>query len=276
MRFSMLTILGVLAAVSCAEGQGRPPVVVLVHGRGHMDDDTASLRRAWKADLDSALAKVQMPPLANADVRLAWYADALDPSGDGGCPATVTTPDSTGFETFARDFLGSLASALPRNESREARTLLGDMLYAVDPSRRCGAQRRVGRVIDAALAEGRSVVVVAYSLGALVTYAELNNRRRDSVAGRQVHLVTIGSPLGSTDIREILGETGPLRLPSMVASWENVYDPNDAFAAPIAAHVSGAQDLQVEADSRDDPHHVSRYLRNRATGMAVARALRAH
>ena len=275
MRFSMITILGLLTAVTCAEGQGRPPVVVLVHGRGHMDDDTASLRRAWKADLDSALAKVQMPPLANADVRLAWYADALDPSGKAGCPITATTADSTGFETFARDFLGSLASALPRNESREARTLLGDMLYAVDPARRCGAQRRVGRIIDAALAEGRPVVVVAYSLGALVTYAELS-RRRDSVAGGQVHLVTIGSPLGSTDIREILGEMGPLRLPTRVASWENVYDPNDPFAAPIAAHVSGARDLQVEADSGDDPHHVSRYLRNRATGMAVARALRAH
>ena len=241
-----------------------------------MDDDTASLRRAWKADLDTALAKAQMPPLANADVRLAWYADALDPSIDGGCPVTLTVSDSAGFETFARDFLGTLASALPRNESREARTLLGDMLYAVDPARRCGAQRRVGRVIDAALAEGRPVVVVAYSLGALVTYAELNNRRRDSVAGQHVRLVTIGSPLGSTEIRELLGEAGPLRLPSMVTSWENVYDPNDAFAAPMAAQVSGVRDLEVDADSRGDPHHVSRYLRNRATGMALARALRAH
>ena len=271
----MLPILALLAAVACAGGQERPPVVVLVHGRGHLDDDTASLRRAWKADLDSALAKAQMPPLANADVRLAWYADALDPSTDGGCPVTVTVSDSAGFETFARDFLGSLASALPKNESREARTMLGDMLYAVDPARRCGAQRRVGRVIDAALAERRPVVVVAYSLGALVTYAELN-RRRESVAGNQVRLITIGSPLGSAEIRELLGETGPLRLPSMVASWENVYDPNDAFAAPMAAQVSGVRDLEVDADSRDDPHHVSRYLRNRATGIAVARALRAH
>jgi hypothetical protein len=272
MRFSFVPVLGLLAAAACAEGQSLPPVVVLVHGRGHMEDDTASLRRAWKAHLDSALARAHAPPLPANDVRLAWYADALDPSRDGECPAA--TSDTAGFATFARDFLGSLASALPRDESREARTLLGDMLYAIDPSRRCSAQRKVGAVIDAARAEGRPVIVVAYSLGALVTYAELSARARVSNPRSPLRLITIGSPLGNPEIRELLGQgEASLRLPAPVVSWENIYHSEDPFAGPLTQDIKEVVDRAIDADAGDDPHHVTRYLRARATGMALARAV---
>lgn len=270
MRFSFVPAVGLLVIAACAQGQSRAPVVVLVHGRGHMQDDTAALRRTWKVHLDSALARAHAPPLPAEDVRLAWYADALDPARDSECPAVA---DTGGFATFARDFLGSLASALPREESREARTLLGDMLYAVDPSRRCSAQRKVGAVIDAARAEGRPVIVLAYSLGALVTYAELSARVRASDARAPVRLITIGSPLGNPEIREILGQgDGPLRLPPRVASWENIYHADDPFAGPLAQDIKEVVDRAIDADAGQDPHHVTRYLRSRATGMALARA----
>jgi len=271
MRFSFVAVVCLLVSAACAEGQPPAPVVVLVHGRGHMEDDTAALRREWKAHLDTALVRAHVPPLPESDVRLAWYADALDPALDGEC--RTVAPDTGGLATFARDFLGSLAAALPRNESREARTLLGDMLYAVDPARRCAAQRRVGAVIDAAQAEGRPVIVVAYSLGALVSYAELGNRTRAMSARAPIRLITIGSPLGNPEIRELLGEgSGPLRRPPAVESWENIYHSDDPFAAPLSQDITDVVDRAIDADAGDNPHHVTRYLRARATGMALARA----
>jgi hypothetical protein len=272
MRLSMFGVVLLAATAACVEGQPRP-VVVLVHGRGHLGDDTASLRRTWKSSLDSALRQVQLPALPDSDVRLAWYADVLDPAEDAGCPVPAPLADSAGLETFARDFLTSLATALPRNESREVRTFLGDMLYAVDASRRCGAQRRVGRVIDSARAEGRPVIVVAYSLGAVVTYAELARRAKSDI-GPAIRLVTIGSPLGNPELRELLGEgVDPLRLPPHVASWDNIYNGDDAFAAALATEVSGVVDWPIPGDSRNDPHHVLPYLRHRVTGEALGRAL---
>ena len=269
MRF-FLSVLGLLLiGTACASQQPRP-LVVLVHGRGHLDDDSLVIRAQWKRDLDTALATVGMPALREEDVRLAWYADVLDPAADAGCATTASASDSVGFGTFARDFLGSLATALPRSEGREARMLLGDMLYAVDASRRCGAERRVAGAIDSAVAHRRPVIVMAYSLGALVSYADLA-RRGPAPAG--VYLITLGSPLGNEEIRSLLGGTPePLRVPAGVRTWENVYDPDDAFAAPLAA-VRGVTDRATVSEARGDPHYVRHYFRDGATGAALARAL---
>jgi hypothetical protein len=270
MRFLLLLIALLLTGASAQSQQSRP-VVVLVHGRGHLDDDSLAIRRQWKRDLDSALAAVEMPALRDEDVRLAWYADVLDPAADLGCAISPAASDSAGFETFARDFLGSLASALPRNESREARMLLGDMLYAVDASRRCGAERRVAGAIDSALAHRRPVIVVAYSLGAIVAYGNLVRREPRS---QELHFITLGSPLGNPEIRTLLGGTPePLRLPDGVRTWENVYDPDDAFAAPLAGSTRGVRDRATVTGARGDPHYVRRYFRDAATGAALGRAL---
>ena len=121
MRFLSAFLLCTLAAVSCVESQPRPPLVLLVHGRGHLEDDTATLRRSWKRDLDVGLERAGIPPLTDSLVRLAWYADVMDPSAEVGCERALRTTDSLGFQHFARDLLGALANSLPRNESREAR-----------------------------------------------------------------------------------------------------------------------------------------------------------
>lgn len=275
MRFSLLTIALLAFATGCVEGQSPRPVVVLVHGRGHLGDDTATLRRDWKRHLDTAFVRAGVTPLPDEDVRLAWYADIMDPSIVATCGQTVVnTTDSVGMETFARDFLSSLAAALPSSESRGARTILGDLLYALDGSRRCAAEARVAGMIEQAAMEQRPVVLVAYSLGALVTYGVLE----DTAARRGVPiaLVTLGSPLGDGDIRALLG-SGPdsLRVPPGVSDWENVYDPGDVFASPIADRVRGVRDVELSTRGVDamEAHYVDRYLSDRVTGAAVARAL---
>lgn len=275
MRLPFLAAALLAFATSCVEGQPPRPLVVLVHGRGHLEDDTAALRREWTRHLDTALARAGAAPLRADDVRLAWYADTMDPSRDVVCGrGTIDGSDSTGAATFARDFLSSLAAALPEGESRGARTILGDMLYALDGSRRCAAEERVHAIMAQAIEDKRPVVLVAYSLGALVTYGVLDDAKTSRES--PVALVTLGSPLGDDDIRALLGSTpDSLRVPPNVAHWENVYDPGDVFASPIADIVKGAKDVELSTRGVDavEAHHVNRYLTDRVTGEALARAL---
>lgn len=277
MRFLALPLAIAAVAVGSIVAQPAPrPIVILVHGRGHLDADSASLRREWKRDLDSALATVGLPRLAAEDVRLAWYADALDPDVESPCATNELRTDSLGFEGFARGLIVALATALPKTEAPEARALLGDLLYVTDAATRCAAERRVGSVIESAISEKRPVVVVAYSLGSLVAYGYLNARAPAAKRHGDVRLITLGSPLGNREIRDMLGGgRDSLRVPAGVSVWENVYDPSDPFAAPLEGSVSakGIRDRATASPSDYDSHYIGRYLRDAATGGAVGRAL---
>jgi hypothetical protein len=277
MRFLLSCVALLTLGFAPQAPQASPrPVVLLVHGRGHLNDDSATLRRVWKRDLDSALASVGGQKLQNEDVRLAWYADILDPASDSGCATLRNGSDSLGFGELAGGFLAALASTLPANESRDVRALLGDVMFVIDDAKRCAAERRVGRAIEAAAggAENRPVIVVAYSLGSLVAYEYLRSRPAGSSA-RDVRLITIGSPLGNRDIREIFLGMDSLRAPAGVSSWDNIYDPDDVFASRIGDDVvaKSVRDLSAQDASTEDPHHIGRYLRDRAMGMALTQAL---
>ena len=129
--------------------------------------------------------------------------------------------------------------------------------------------------IDAAIAEQRPVVIVAYSLGSLVAYGYLKAHAPVKRAP-DVRLITLGSPLGNREIRDMLGGgSDSLRIPAGVSAWENVYDPNDPFSAALQAPGSqlGVVDRVTESASDYDAHYIGRYLRDPATGAAVGRAL---
>lgn len=275
MRTSFFATALLAFSVACVDAQPPRPLVMLVHGRGHLGDDTAALRREWKRHLDTALTRAGAIALRDEDVKLAWYADIMDPSAEVSCANGITiNSDSLGIETFARDFLGSLASALPSDEARGARALLGDMLYALDGSRRCAAEQRVRDLLAQLQEQRRPVVILAYSLGALVTYGVLDaaSPRRDE----RLALVTVGSPLGDGDIRALLGASpDSIRVPPGVARWENVYDPGDVFASPLADIVRGVNDVELSTRGADavEAHYIDRYLRDKATGEALLRAL---
>ena len=275
MRLPFFTTVLLAFAASCADAQPSRPLVLLVHGRGHLGDDSAMLRREWKRHLDTALTRAGARALREDDVKLAWYADVMDPATAVTCTNGVAvTSDSLGMEGFARDFLGFLASALPRDEARGARTLLGDMLYALDGSRRCAAQQRVREALAQAQRQHRPVVIVAYSLGSLVTYGVLD--KATGQGGNRLALVTLGSPLGDGDIRGLLGVApDSIRVPRGVARWENVYDPGDMFASPLGDAVRGVNDVELSTRGADavEAHYVDRYLRDKATGEAMLRAL---
>lgn len=276
-----LTLPLAFAALTAAGGtslhrEDPRPFVILVHGRGLLGQDSAGLRREWKRDLDASLASVGLPSLSDDDVRMAWYADVLDAESDSGCAmASGGGTEALGLGAFTRGILASLTSGLPEQETRDARGLIGDLLYLVDPWKRCAAERRVGHTIEAATGENRPVIVVAYSLGSLVTYGYLS--RPPNKKSGPLRFVTVGSPLGIREIRHLILEdqADRLALPAGVRSWVNIYDPDDPFSAPVGSGGEKAdlRDQPTQARGNGDAHAVGRYLRDRSTGLALAQAL---
>ncbi|HJQ19888.1 MAG TPA: hypothetical protein VJ867_06015 [Gemmatimonadaceae bacterium] len=277
-----LLALGIFISAACAcvsagaraRGDEQRPIIVFVHGRGQFGQDTAILRREWEADMDSSLALQGVPPLRDSDVRLAWYADALDPDSAYECGSRLATADAglTQLRDVASGFLNFLAGAIGE-DSRELRGLVGETMYVLDARTRCAAENRVGQVLTAAARENRPVIVVAFSLGSLVTYGYL--LRDDSL--HNLRLITIGSPLALRPVREIIfGETGDgLRVPSGVVSWTNVYDAADVLSGPLSGQLPGnvAQDVATHAPASEEAHVIARYLRDPATGSALMSAI---
>jgi hypothetical protein len=272
MRFVVLALALIAARPQPVTPVSAPrPVVVLVHGRGQLGADSAALRAEWKRDLDASLTALGMPVLSDDDVWLAWYADVLDPAVDGACAGSGS---HAGPATFARGFLASLASVVPDSGTadRDVRSLLGDVMFLVDPLTRCAAETRLNDVLVRARAHGRPVIMIAYSLGSVVAYQHLS--RLSAGGAASLHLITVGSPLGVPAMRELLlGNMQELRRPPAVASWVNIYDPEDAFAAAVGIAAVEDRMARTLPGGRGDAPPASRYFRDERTGMALAQRL---
>jgi hypothetical protein len=257
--------------VSTAAAQTTQPVVVFVHGRMSAEHDTGMVRREWRSALNASLSDNGFRSMADGDVRLAWYADALDPTAEG-CPRA--SEDDEGLDAFGI-LLSVIVGSIPQNEARDAKSFVNDVMYVLDESRRCAAQQRVGREIERAVATGRPVVVVAYSLGSVVAYQYLQ-KRIARPGERQIDLVTVGSPLGVPGLRAVLGlETDSLGLPPSVRSWRNIRDVNDPVAGPVTDGTTrlGITDIVTTRTGNSDAHMIEHYLRDPATGQTLGKLL---
>jgi pimeloyl-ACP methyl ester carboxylesterase len=259
----------------------RRPLILVVHGRGLPTRDSVIFRQEALAALrEGAFRATGDSLLDKADVGVVWYADLMDvrrrearsltscDNGDG----TTEEGSSAGF------FLRSLAQVVSElvdvtgadSSEYTARDFAGDLRFIGDRTVRCGAQARVANALERARAEGRPVIVVAHSLGALVTWGYLEHRSARDVPEIE-RLVTVGSPIGNDGLRELLmGDTSRVSLPRGVKSWVNAVNIDDAFAARITSdsRLSGVSDIVTERTS-DTPHDLHGYLRDPHTAKAV-------
>jgi hypothetical protein len=84
-------------------------------------------------------------------------------------------------------------------------------------------KQRLRQALDAVAGPA---VVITHSLGTVIAYDVLREQR---FANRTVPLlVTLGSPLGYTEIQDVV--TKPLQLPAPVRLWANFADPLDIIA----------------------------------------------
>jgi len=260
--------------------RGRP-VILLVHGRGMLDRDTAATRRLWVDGLRTGAGAVTHAPLFDdRDVRVVWYADILDPASDAGCDYPPNDPRSLraargddGLKSIA-GVAGSLFGALAKladdqEAATQMRQLAGDASFLSDARKRCASEARLDTALARAKREGRPVILVAHSLGSLLAYDDLSVRRDSGLVSE---LATLGSPLGSPGLRALLiggDDRDTLTTLPGVREWINIRNENDPFARPVPlAH----EIINTPPADEPDPHELVGYLRERETARAVLAA----
>ena len=135
-----------------------------------------------------------------------------------------------------------------------------------DSRKRCASEQRLADAIDRARREGRPVILVAHSLGSLVAYDYLSAR---SDTGLVQRFITVGSMVGSTELRQLLiggDASDTLTRPAGVKSWTNVRHENDLFAATIS---TGRNVIATPPADEPDPHELVGYLRGSMTATEI-------
>lgn len=171
------------------------------------------------------------------------------------------------FVSIVGNVFGALTAIVTDTESMtQLRALSGDASFLSDAHKRCASERRLGDAIERAKREGRPVILVAHSLGSLVAYDYLSARSDTGVVQR---LVSVGSMLGSTDLRRLLiggDSTDAFGSPPSVKMWVNIRNAGDPLAVPLPF----GRDIQTTAPSDEpDRHEMVSYLRNSVTVGAV-------
>jgi hypothetical protein len=259
------------ASAAHPQGDRGRPVILLVHGRGMLDRDTAATRRLWFGGIMSgARALTKLPLLDERDVRIVWYADVLDPRSTETCDYASTDPrarrdaktdnDFKQFTSLAGGFLSLIAAIASDTESAsQVRSLAADASFLGDARKRCASESRLAAAIDRARSEGRPIVLVAHSLGSLMAYDHLSARTDTGIVQR---FVTFGSVVGAPELRHLLiggDSTDAFTVPSAVKEWVNVRNDLDMFAVPLSI---GRDVVATPPADERDPHEMVGYLRS--------------
>ena len=269
--------LATALAVPSEDDRGRP-VVLLVHGRGMLDHDTAATRKMWLNALASGGKTItSLPLLTERDVRVVWYADVLDPRSSAGCDYAAADartrrnaaidPDLKSLVATVGSLFDMITSVIADTESvSQLRALSADASFLGDSRKRCASEQRLGDAIDAARREGRPVILVAHSLGSLVAYDYLSAR---SDTGLVQRFITVGSMVGTTELRQLLiggDASDTLARPAGVKSWINIRHENDLFASTIS---TGRNVIATPPTDEPDAHELVGYLRGSVTATEI-------
>jgi pimeloyl-ACP methyl ester carboxylesterase len=276
-RLFAIAALLLLTAAAPPDDRGRP-VILLIHGRGMVDRDTAATRKLWFDALTSGVNVVSHDSLiTERDVRVVWYADVLDPRSNAGCDygrddvrarrEATQDPDLKSFVSLAGNLIGSLTGLIPdTGMTTQLRGLASDAAFLSDGRKRCASEGRLADAIDRARQEGRPIILVAHSLGSLVAYDYLSSRTDSILVNR---FITIGSMLGSPSLRRLLiggDSTDTLSRPSSAKDWINIFNEQD----PIGGPVQLGHDVATNPPSDEpDPHEMVGYLRGSVTATEV-------
>ena len=143
-------------------------------------------------------------------------------------------------------------------------------------------RERLREPLRSAHASDKQIMLIAHSMGTIVAYDVLRAADRSLPALRIAHFVTLGSPLGLTEIKEIVAR--PLRVPGCVARWSNFADPRDYAARwdtrlsndyrANGAGVTVSDHLVINGylspSGKPNPHKIYGYLRTPEVSDVIA------
>jgi len=273
-------LVGALIAGGSLHAQAGRPVILLVHGRGMQDRDSVAVRKQWMDALRSGMTAVtRAPSLEDGDVRVVWYADVLAPRSGDGCDYAAGAPRArrdakTDAELkqvvgFAGGFINLISMLAADSTAKEIRALSADASFLGDARKRCASEARLGSAIDRARKEGRPIILVAHSLGALVAYDYLSSRSDSNVVQE---LITIGSMAGAPELRRLViggDSTEVFTVPSSVKQWTNIRNEKDGLAVPLTI---GRDIVTNPPPDEIDPHEMVGYLRGTLTAREILNA----
>ncbi|HET7765220.1 MAG TPA: hypothetical protein VFK92_09015, partial [Burkholderiales bacterium] len=223
-------------------------LIIGIHGLNNKPEP-GILRDWWTAAIAEGISRNRGGRKLPFDFNLVYWADLIYPApvpvsenpepylpagGSGPLPRGDVSVKSVA-STLVRESVEKaleklLTTPLAENIVRSAvETKYPDLhRYKHHPVTRRDVQERLREPLRAAHAEGRSVMLIAHSMGSIVAYDVLRRAGRTLPGLRIAHFVTLGSPLGLGGIGEIVA--GPLRVPECVARWSNLADPRDYAA----------------------------------------------
>ncbi len=232
--------------------------LVFIHGRGQASKDEKTLKAHWTKILSDELKSMADPLPADLTIEFPYYGDVLEglvqrirgqsdqATARGG--VKKCRPPSPFEEAFAEE----IAERFPASQKRMAkvrsakknargagrRSLLA-VLRALDlkpyVSQKVvryirdveayitlpAVQMAVDQIVEKAIG-GEECVVVSHSLGTVVAYNVLRQRK---LRARIARFITLGSPLGINCVLTRLQT--PLTMPPLVDHWFNAYDRED-------------------------------------------------
>lgn len=240
--------------------------LVLVHGRAQEGQNPAELQNSWEEALARGWEKAGLSKPENLTVSFPYYGDILAEMVEAAKapkPADVLTRGGEMDQrelVFMRETLEELAknAAEAGMDESALEAQMADEVLARGPqewewvqgllrlldntwiSRRViesvtrdvfvyltrkPVRKKINRIIEAEI-KGRRAVVVAHSLGSVVSFDVL----RHLGAGTNVpRFITLGSPLGIGTIKRYLSPP-PLAMPGVVREWFNGFDNRDVVA----------------------------------------------
>lgn len=274
--------------------------IVVVHGvrnyqRGLAPDAAADrLASVWRERLTAGYHKADLGHLAVPDITAAYYAHTLhDAEAQGaaggiedltpaeqeaallwlaavGLPAQPAEGQSWGGLPLrqAIDLVARRRGTAARTLGRIAVAFLPEVYgYLASPGRRRSARETVAEAVRRSGAK----VVVAHSLGSVVTYEALHAHPD---LGVEV-LITLGSPLGLPGAVFDMLEPAPLsgygQKPPQIRHWINIADSGDLVALPRRLGDRFPVDTHHEAQmALLDFHTLNTYLAHGLTATAMA------
>ncbi|MEW2415489.1 hypothetical protein AB0953_17465 [Streptomyces sp. NPDC046866] len=164
---------------------------------------------------DRAAARSEAP-LVGWLRDMTYLADALAEAGEAPPPAGGGAPEALPLPGPART---SVFRLLVEHAFKDVHAYF---FGGTGPAVRDVVRRALDEA-GAGAGAGGPLVVIGHNLGSIAAYELLREEQR------QVDLlVTIGSPLGVTEVQEVLGR--PPAVPAGVAAWRNASDPRDLVA----------------------------------------------
>lgn len=141
-----------------------------------------------------------------------------------------------------------------------------------------GLRLKVNALVDAKIPKDKPCVIVAHSLGTIIAYNLLMDRKQRSNVRA---FITVGSPLGIAAVVDRLpSDSRPRTAPDGVPVWFNARDPDDAVALHPVEHMMFPGTPSVTnfegVDNRSENQHgVEDYLKDAKVALAIHDALEA-